>query len=93
MFPRANPDHAIDVEPNPPVSGQGASATVPHGGDWHVFITDANGGVTELGPLRPDATGKLDIPVPANSDGSTLTITDEGEPIPSDISLPIVSTG
>ncbi len=89
---RARPEGGIDIQPNPPVAGQGAVATLPHPGVWHVTITDASGNVTELGPLQADAAGQIDIPIPANADGGTLLVTDEGEPVPNDGSFRISST-
>jgi hypothetical protein len=82
----------IDVEPNPPVAGQGAVVTVPSAGEWHVYVTDRNGNVTELGPVQADANGQLDVAIPASAEDGTLTVTDEREPIPTDASFSIVST-
>ncbi len=93
MLGRACAADGIEIQPDPPVAGQGAVATVPHAGEWHVYVTDASGNVTALGPFQADAAGKLDIPVPADAGNSTLTVTDEGEPIPTDGSFPIFSSG
>lgn len=82
----------IEIEPDPPIAGQGAVATVPSAGEWHVYVTDRNGNVTELGPFQVDASGQMDLAIPASAEDGTLTITNESEPVPTDAAFPIVST-
>jgi hypothetical protein len=88
---RRTKSSGIEVQPNPPLAGQGAEISLPGGGEWHAYLTDSQGNVTDLGPFQVGADGKLDIPIPASAEGSTLTITDEGEPVPTDASFPVVA--
>lgn len=83
----------IKISPNPPLAGGTATITVPGAGPWYVFITDtATGAITERGPLTPGPDSTIEVDVPAGTEGDILTVTDEGEPIPTDEDYEIVST-
>ncbi|MEZ5966001.1 MAG: hypothetical protein R3F56_19350 [Planctomycetota bacterium] len=74
------------------MSGAEVTVTVPQRGEWFVYVSDpATGAIVELGPVQVGADGTFEVDLPAGSEGSVLTVTDEREPIPTDEAFTIVS--
>jgi hypothetical protein len=67
------------------------TVTVPSRGEWYVYVRDAAGNVTDLGPLSPGSESKFEIVIPPGSAGGQLLITDEAE-VPTERSYDIVSS-